>query len=55
MESEGQPGRVNISEDTRRLVESCTLDVNFTFEFNKVVKVKGITREYKSYLITVEA
>ena len=50
MESEGVPGRVNISEDTRRMIESDGVELPFSLEFNKIVKVKGVEREYKSYL-----
>lgn len=50
MESEGVPGLVNISEDTRRVIEESGTEKNFRFEFNKIVQVKGVAKEYKSFL-----
>lgn len=54
MESKGVPGKVNISEDTRRMIESDDNDLPFTLEFNKIVTVSGASREYKSYLVNFE-
>ena len=49
MESSGVPGRINISEDTKKLLESQTLPYNLSF--NKVVPVQGAGKEIKCFLI----
>lgn len=50
MESEGQAGRVNVSEDTRALLD---LDVEnkFSYTFNAKIDVPSVGRQYDSYLI----
>lgn len=50
MESEGREGRVNISEDTRRILETDP-ESKFTYSFNAKVNVPSINREYDSYLV----
>jgi len=49
MESAGTPGRINISEDTKKLLES--KDMPFTVKFNKEVPIESANRSIKCYLI----
>ena len=49
MESNGVPGRINISEDTRKLLESKDLPFNLTI--NKVVHVDSANRDVTCFLI----
>ena len=49
MESAGCPGKINISEDTKKLLE--TKEMPYALSFNKVVDVPSVGREVKSYFI----
>ena len=49
MESLGSPGRINISEETKKLLESKDLPFNLTF--NKKVNIETANREITCYLI----
>ena len=49
MESAGTPGRINISEDTKKILES--KDMPFTVSFNKEVNIESANRNIKCYLI----
>ena len=49
MESAGCPGKINISEDTKKLLE--TKEMTYTLSFNKVVDVPSVGREVKSFFI----
>lgn len=50
MESSGLPGKINISEDTKNLLEkNQKLDLSFTF--NKIVQIPSVGREVKCYFI----
>ena len=49
MESSGVPGRINISEDTKKLLESKELPYNLVL--NKVVQIPSVGKEIKCYLI----
>ena len=49
MESAGTPGRINISEDTKKLLES--KDMPFSVSFNKEVHIDAANRDIKCYLI----
>ena len=49
MESSGVPGRINISEETRKLLESKEMPYSLTL--NKVVKIPSVGREISCYLI----
>lgn len=50
MESEGKEGRVNISEDTQKLLDSDE-ENKYTYTFNAKVEVPSIGKSYNSYLI----
>lgn len=50
MESEGKEGRVNISEDTQKLLDSDE-ENKYTYTFNAKVDVPSIGKSYNSYLI----
>ena len=49
MESAGVPGRINISEDTKKLLESKEMPYNLVL--NKVVQIPSVGKEIKCYLI----
>ena len=49
MESAGSPGRINISEDTKKLLES--KDLPFNLSLNKVVHIDAANRDITCYLI----
>ena len=49
MESAGTPGRINISEETKKLLES--KDMPFSVAFNKEVHIDAANRDIKCYLI----
>ena len=67
MESGGEAGRVNISEDTKNLLESQEAfndkskyneykrkvkdTTKYKFSFNKVINVSSVNREINSYYI----
>jgi class 3 adenylate cyclase len=50
MESNGTPGRINISETTRRYLDDLEKS-NYSFEFNKEIDIKVVNRKYKSYFL----
>ncbi len=55
MESGGEPGRINISEETKRILES-TDGLNKTaypyqYNPNKVINASSVNREVMSYFI----
>jgi len=49
MESAGTPGRINISEETKKILES--KDMPFSVAFNKEVHIDAANRDIKCYLI----
>ena len=49
MESSGCPGRINVSETTKKLLE--TKDNVYSMTFNKEVQIPSVNREIKCYLI----
>ena len=49
MESSGCPGRINISEDTKKLLES--KDLPYNLSVNKVVHIDAVNRDITCYLI----
>jgi phospholipid-translocating ATPase len=50
MESEGETGKVNISEDTKRLIEDNDLELPFTTTYHKTVQVNVANRSIKCFL-----
>ena len=50
MESEGQEGRVNVSEDTRRFLDMDE-ENKFSYTFNAKIDVPSVGRVYDSYLV----
>lgn len=48
MESNGESGRVMVSEDTKLLLEKHFLD-KYTFEYNKEVFISAANRHFKTY------
>ena len=50
MESGGEPGRINISEVTKQLLDELD-STNYTFERNKEIEVKLLNRKFMSYFI----
>jgi class 3 adenylate cyclase len=50
MESGGTPGRINVSENTRRYLDELEKS-NYAFEFNKEIEIKVVGRKYKSYFL----
>jgi class 3 adenylate cyclase len=49
MESAGVPGRINISEETKKLLESKEMPYNLVL--NKVVQIPSVGKEIKCFLI----
>jgi hypothetical protein len=49
MESSGSPGKINISEETKKLLESKDLPFNLTL--NKVVHIDGENKDINCYFI----
>ena len=49
MESAGVPGKINISEDTKKLLESKEMPYNLVL--NKVVQIPSVGKEIKCFLI----
>ena len=49
MESAGTPGRINISEETKNLLESKGMP--FSVSFNKEVHIDSVEEDIKCYLI----
>lgn len=49
MESAGEPGHINISEDTKKLLE--TKDMPFNLKLNKVVQIPAVGKDVKCYFI----
>ena len=49
MESSGVPGKINISEDTKKLLESKEMPYNLVL--NKVVQIPSVGKEIKCFLI----
>lgn len=54
MESEGETGMVNISEDTKKIVEANDAELSFTLKFHKSVHLKVANRELKTYLLNFD-
>lgn len=54
MESGGNPGRINISETTRRLLDELEKS-NYSFEYNKEIEIKLVNRKYRSYFLLTGA
>jgi hypothetical protein len=55
MESNGEVGKIAVSEDTKNLLEyedEINKDTYFKFVPNKTVHVGSVNREIKSYFIT---
>lgn len=54
MESNGTPGRINVSETTRRYLDELEKS-NYAFEFNKEIDIKVVGRRYKSYFLVTSS
>ncbi len=54
MESEGETGMVNISEDTKKIVEANDAELSFTLKFHQTVNVKVANRDIKTYLLNFD-
>ena len=52
MESEGLPGKINVSEDTKKILEN-NKQQYYMFEFNKEVSIKSIKKKIPSYFIDI--
>ncbi len=50
MESEGETGMVNISEDTKRIIEADDMELPFTLKDHKTVAVEVANRKIKCFL-----
>ena len=53
MESKGTPGKINVSEPTKQLLESLDTS-NYSFEENKVVELNSIGVSVKCYFLNYE-
>jgi hypothetical protein len=57
MESGGEPGKINVSEETRRILESEDNSKNkcqYKFVPNKVISASSVNREVMSYFIEAQ-
>ena len=55
MESNGLPGRVVVSEDTKRLIQSSTHYIDNMFKYNnhKTMELNGINRVVESFIVDI--
>lgn len=53
MESKGTPGRINVSESTKNLLESLET-CNYSFEYNKQVELDSLDTVVTCYLVNYE-
>lgn len=53
MESNGAPGKISVSETTRRLLENVET-ANYTFTYNTEVALKSSDRKIKSYFMNID-
>jgi class 3 adenylate cyclase len=51
MESNGEAGKVNISDTTRQIVEEMDSSDRFYYEYNKTIVAKAVNREHESYFL----
>jgi phospholipid-translocating P-type ATPase (flippase) len=51
MESGGEPGKINVSEVTKALLEK-KFPESFNYTFNKIIESKTINRSFKSYFLS---
>ena len=51
MESSGCVGRINISEDTKKLLESDANGLKINFEPNTTVHIASLNKQVNSFLI----
>ncbi len=55
MESGGESGKICVSEDTKKLLESAVLKnssaIKYNYVFNKSISVSSVKRDIKSYFI----
>ncbi len=51
MESSGHVGRINISEDTKKILESDPNGLVINFEPNTTVHIPSLSKEVNSFLI----
>lgn len=55
MESGGETGKICISEDTKKLLESgsnqSSMAIKYNYVFNKNINVSSVKREIKSYFV----
>ena len=54
MESSGCVGRINISEDTKKILESDPNSLKINFEPNITVHISSLNKEINSFLIKEE-
>ena len=54
MESSGCVGRINISEDTKKILESDANSLKINFETNITVHISSLNKEVNSFLIKEE-
>jgi class 3 adenylate cyclase len=52
MESNGQAGKVNVSDVTKALLEAG--NEGFEFSFNREVEAKAVSRKHQAYFVTGE-
>lgn len=52
MESNGERGRVQVSEETKQMLEAAFPDM-FSYSFNKMIEFKSINRKTNGYFIDI--
>lgn len=50
MESNGIPGRIKVSETTRKLLDELE-KTNYTFENSNEIEIKVLNKKFKSYFL----
>jgi hypothetical protein len=53
MESGGEPGRINLSEVTKYLLDELET-TNYTFEPHKEIEIKSLNRKYQSFFLNFQ-
>ena len=53
MESGGEPGRINISETTKFLLDDLE-KTSYSFQDMREIEIKALNKKYKSYFLKID-